>query len=76
MLVAKLNLLGWNISRETLAKVECRFRWVADFEVVLLARALGIVPAVLLEDADPNFRVPEHAASAPRERPRSRRAKH
>lgn len=74
-LVAKLNLLGWNISREVLAKIECRFRWVADFELVLLARALGVAPAALLADTDPDFRVPEHAASAPRSAPRGRRPK-
>lgn len=42
MLVAKLNLLGWDISRETLAKIECQIRWVADFEFVSLAKALEV----------------------------------
>jgi hypothetical protein len=42
MLVAKLNLLGWNISRETLAKIETCLRWVADFELVCLAAAFGL----------------------------------
>ena len=42
MLVAKLNLLGWNISRETLAKIESQIRWVSDFEVVCLCRAFGV----------------------------------
>jgi transcriptional regulator with XRE-family HTH domain len=37
MLVAKLNLAGWQISRETLAKIETQLRWVADFELVCLA---------------------------------------
>lgn len=41
MLVAKLNLIGWDISRETLAKIEAQFRWVADFELLQLADALG-----------------------------------
>jgi len=40
MLVAKLNLLGWDISRETLAKIESQIRWVADFELVCLGEAL------------------------------------
>ena len=40
MLVAKLNLHGWDISRETLAKIESQFRWVADSELVRLADAL------------------------------------
>ena len=41
MLVARLNLLGWDVSRETLAKIESRIRWVADAELLCLAEALG-----------------------------------
>jgi predicted house-cleaning NTP pyrophosphatase (Maf/HAM1 superfamily) len=48
LLVAKLNLLGWDISRETLAKVESQFRWVADSELVLLADALAVDAGELL----------------------------
>lgn len=40
MLVARLNLQGWDISRETLAKIESQFRWVADTELLKLAMAL------------------------------------
>lgn len=40
MLAARLNLAGWDISRETLAKIEAQIRWVADFELVQLADAL------------------------------------
>ena len=50
-LVAKLNLLGWDVSRETLAKIEARIRWVADFEVLKLAKALGIEGPELLRMA-------------------------
>jgi DNA-binding XRE family transcriptional regulator len=50
MLVARLNLDGWDISRETLAKIESQIRWVADFELLRLAKALkcdlpGLFPA-------------------------------
>ena len=48
MLVAKLNLLGWDISRETLAKIETQIRWVADFELVHLSQALQIDEGELL----------------------------
>jgi transcriptional regulator with XRE-family HTH domain len=41
-LVARCNLLKWNISRGTLAKIESRVRRVTDEEVVLLAKALKI----------------------------------
>jgi len=47
-LVAKLNLLGWNISRETLAKVETRLRWVADAELLCLAKSLNVPIDALL----------------------------
>ena len=40
--VAKLNVLGWDLSRETFAKIEYRIRWVADFEILKLAEAIGI----------------------------------
>lgn len=48
MLVAKCNLLGWGISRETLAKIESQFRWVADVELVCFAKALNVPVEQLL----------------------------
>ena len=42
MLVARCQVFGWDISRETLAKVETQFRWIADFELFGFARALGV----------------------------------
>ncbi len=50
-LCAKLNLLGWDISRDTLAKLETQVRWVADFELLQLAEALHVEPAHLLPQA-------------------------
>lgn len=41
-LAAKCNLVGFNISRGTLAKIESRVRRVVDSEVELLARALRV----------------------------------
>jgi transcriptional regulator with XRE-family HTH domain len=41
-LVARCNLLKWEISRSTLAKIESQVRRVTDDEVVLLAKALQI----------------------------------
>jgi transcriptional regulator with XRE-family HTH domain len=55
MLVAKLNLLGWDISRETLAKIESQIRWVADFELCQLAAALQIDAGELLRKAKLQF---------------------
>jgi transcriptional regulator with XRE-family HTH domain len=41
-LVAKCNLIGWNISRGTLAKIESKCRCISDAEVYLLAQALQV----------------------------------
>ena len=41
-LVAKCNLIGWSISRSTLAKIESKVRRVTDIEVQLLAEVLRI----------------------------------
>jgi transcriptional regulator with XRE-family HTH domain len=51
MLVARIHRKGWDISRETLAKVEAQIRWIADFEVVHLADALGVEPGCLFDAA-------------------------
>jgi transcriptional regulator with XRE-family HTH domain len=48
MLVARCNLLGWGLSRESLAKIETRIRWVADAELVCLATALKVPVEALL----------------------------
>jgi len=42
VLVTKCHLLGWNISRSTLAKIESQVRRVTDEEVILLAAALRV----------------------------------
>lgn len=39
---ARCNLLGWSISRGTLAKIEARVRKVSDSEAFLLAKALKV----------------------------------
>jgi transcriptional regulator with XRE-family HTH domain len=41
-LAAKCNLLEWNISRSTLAKIESKVRRVTDIEVKLLATVLKV----------------------------------
>lgn len=41
-LVARCNLLDWDISRGTLAKIEAQVRRVTDEEVRLLADALAV----------------------------------
>ena len=51
MIVAKLNLAGWDISRGTYSKIEAQIRWVADVEISFLANALGIRAGELLDIA-------------------------
>lgn len=41
-LAAKCNLLNWNISRGTLAKIEANVRRVTDIEVKILAKVLNV----------------------------------
>lgn len=41
-LSARCNLINWNISRGTLAKIEAKVRKVSDLEALLLAQALGV----------------------------------
>lgn len=50
MLAAKCNLLGWDLSRETLAKIEIQVRWISDCELLCLARALEVGLDQLLPD--------------------------
>jgi transcriptional regulator with XRE-family HTH domain len=52
-LVARCNLLEWDISRGTLAKIEARVRRVTDQEVLLLARALRVPVEVLFKGSAP-----------------------
>ena len=50
-LAARLQLSGWDISRETLAKVESQVRCVTDRELVRFAEALEVDPSDLLKPA-------------------------
>jgi len=42
VLAARCNILKWDISRSTLAKIESQVRRVTDGEVALLAKALKV----------------------------------
>jgi len=54
-LVAKLNLMGWDLSRGTLAKIEAQVRCVSDYEIPVLAASVGLEPAELLSRAIDKF---------------------
>ena len=63
MLTAKLQVEGWDVSRESLAKLESQFRRVPDCELLFLAKVLGVhvmdlFPAKLdLKKLDPTLRL-------------------
>ena len=46
-LAAKCQLLGWDIGRDTIAKIEGQTRWVGDLELAHLARCLGVTVETL-----------------------------
>ena len=50
-LAGRLQLACWDISRETLAKVESQVRCVTDRELVRFAEALEVNPSELLKPA-------------------------
>ena len=51
-LTARCNLIGWNITRSTLAKIESQVRRVSDSEVALMAEALKVEIAELYEGSE------------------------
>lgn len=46
----KCQRMGWDLSRDTLAKVESQMRWLADFELAFLAEALAVPLDLLLPE--------------------------
>jgi transcriptional regulator with XRE-family HTH domain len=62
-LSAKLQVFGWDVSRESLAKLETRQRRVPDGELFILAKVLGTAtdalfpPDVNIKKLGPAFRM-------------------
>ena len=57
-LAAECQLQGWDVSRDVVAKIEDGRRWVADEELLKLARALDCaVPELFPASAQPEFRL-------------------
>ena len=48
MFAARCSLLGWDLSRATLSKIEAQLRCVTDAELVVLANALKVDVNALL----------------------------
>jgi len=51
--LAQLQVLGMDISATSLSRLEGQHRLVQDFEVVVLAKALGITVGELLDESSP-----------------------
>ena len=49
-LAARLQSMGMDISESSLSRLECQERLVQDFELPILAKALGITVADLLQE--------------------------
>lgn len=47
----RLNLTGWDVSRDIIARIEGQVRWVADFEIEKLAIGLKVDATDLLQRA-------------------------
>jgi transcriptional regulator with XRE-family HTH domain len=39
---AKYQLVGWDVSRDIIARIEGQVRWVGDYELAYLAHVLGV----------------------------------
>jgi transcriptional regulator with XRE-family HTH domain len=50
MVAARCTILGWDISQNTITKIESGFRCVTDYELVTLARALRVGVGELLPE--------------------------
>jgi hypothetical protein len=52
-LAARLQVLGWEIDRAGVSKIESQLIWVSDFQMLYLGEALKIPPVELLPKLDP-----------------------
>jgi transcriptional regulator with XRE-family HTH domain len=51
MFAARCALLGWDLSRGTLSKIEAQLRCISDSELVILAKALKVEVSAILPPA-------------------------
>lgn len=54
MLAEKLQLIGLDKSREAVGRIEARLVYVRDYEMLFIAKALGVAWPALLAEIDPN----------------------
>ena len=68
-LAARLEVLGWQIDRAGVSKIESQFIWVSDFEMLYLSEALAIPVTELLPKLDPTKRLGENIEKLRAKRP-------
>ena len=77
-LAARLQVEGWDVSRESVAKLEAQFRRAPDCELLFLAKVFGVevielFPAKLdLKKLDPALRLKVSTKYPRRKKPRTR----
>ncbi len=53
VLAARLQVVGWDVSRESVAKIEARMIWVKDHRLYFLAKVFKVSILELLPPIDP-----------------------
>ncbi len=56
-LAVRCQLFGWDASRDIVFKIEAQVRWVADFEIAGLAKALKVPVAMLYPNEAASLRI-------------------
>ncbi len=70
-LARKLQLLGWSVTRHSIAKLELQIRRVSDCELMYFARILGVTPSDLFpkkiswRDLGPRFQTTHRTSLFP-----------
>ena len=67
-LAAKLQILGWDIDRASVSKIESQLVWVGDFEMFYLAEALRVELKQLFPAFDPAVALHDNIAELRRKR--------
>ena len=61
-LAARLQILGWEVDRAGVSKIESQLIWVSDFQMMCLSEALAIAVTELLPKLDPSKRLRDNIA--------------
>ena len=68
-LAARLQILGWEIDRAGVSKIESQLVWVSDFGLLYLSQALKVTVPDLLPKLDPAKELHENVTKLRTKRP-------